>query len=298
MRADQLLWNPRFTRALVRERRFAGHELVLVDIGMEDGIPLEWTHFRDQLQVYGFPRDPARCADLNAAATEWRQRCYPDRLAGSQTVAGAKPIGFAALAQTHGLPRPDFMRVYADGDEPEVLRGAQPFLNSDGLLGLELSLSFLPTSTGSPFLSAYETLAQSGYFLYTLAPYRYARRALPMPLAADHRDRHGNPIAAGPVGTGQISRAEVVFFRDWIADEYVPPADDPNALIRLLKAAALFEIYNLPDCAAELLLYYRQAFQSILPVDEWLNRLVPIVRGRSFDYAEYLNFYKERSGRL
>ena len=102
----------------------------------------------------------------------------------------------------------------------------------------------------------------------------------------------------GPTTKGQIVAGDAVFFRDLIADQYVAEATDRKSQIRVLKAAAIMEIYNLPDCAAELLIYYRNALSNLVNVDDLLAQLVPNYFGRPLSYGDYIRLYNERLGRL
>lgn len=349
MHHSDILWNPRFTHALVRQRKLADDELVLVNVGMRGGIPQQWTMFGDQLRVIGFEPDQAECRALNEAKTEWRQICFPvclDReprtrklfsreqnraadgfyhatwwssrfgvaapgdakhgVALAQRWHTETPVNerdvqtttYAAIAEANQLPRPDFIKIDAEGAELDILKGCDRFLDADGVIGVECKTHFTPNLASPLFLDLAKYLESRGYQLYTLSPYRYSRKVLPMPVAWDHRDHEGNPLMRGPTQRGQLHTADVVFFRDLIADGQVVRPGDRNALRRVLKAAAMLELYNMPDCAAELLIHYRQALVELIDVDAFLAQLVPDLFGRPVSHREYLDLYVENLGRL
>jgi FkbM family methyltransferase len=197
---------------------------------------------------------------------------------------------YAEVAAAEHLPRPDFIKIDVEGAELDVLQGAAQLFVPDGVLGIEIEVRLLPLQDCPLFLDIYNYLAKQGYHLFNLSPYRNSRGALPMPVAWDHRDQEGRPIG-GPETRGQIAMADVFFARDLIADDFILRPGDRRAQLRVLKAAVIFELYNLPDCAAELLLYYRDGLASLVNVDACLNQLVPedVPSQEPPPYARYLN---------
>jgi hypothetical protein len=57
--------------------------------------------------------------------------------------------------------------------------------------------------------------------------------------------------------------------------------------------AALFEIYSLNDCAAELLLANRDKLRGHVNCDELLELLTPFLGGRNVGYQPYMKAYFE-----
>jgi hypothetical protein len=346
-----LLWNPRMTHRLVRDKVFSGSELVLVDVGMRGGIQQHWTMLKDQLRVIGFEPDEAECRRLNSAQTEWNQVCFPvfldslprerggyqrahNRAAdglhpnkgGGQrfgvpqdnnwAAAGritqqnqnihvkdlmklnqapsttfVKTTTYEIVSDDNGLPTPDFMKVDVEGAEYDVLRGAERFLGPDGMFGLEVEVRIAPLMDAPSFTEVCQYLAGRGYHPYNMSLTRFSRNALPLEPDGYHTDHLDNPMLDGPTQRGQVISGDFVFFRDLIVDDVVSP-------LRILKCAAVLEIYNLPDCAAELLIYYRNLLSSHIDVDRHLAHLVPDVFKRPPLYSEYIDLYKRRFGRF
>src|SRR5262249_10244873 len=150
-------------------------------------------------------------------------------------------------------------------------------LCKDGVFGLEVEVRFAPYIQAPLFTEICSYLETRGYRPYNVSMGRCSRRALPLELAADHRDHLNRPIVNGPTVQGQLMTGDIVFFRDLIGDGF--EITDQASAARVLKAAAVFEIYKLPDCAAELLQYYRRGL-SAFPVDNFLDCLVPDIFGR------------------
>lgn len=201
---------------------------------------------------------------------------------------------YSRFADENGLPSPDFMKVDVEGGELDVLIGAEKFLSPDGILAIEAEVRYAPIQNCPLFLDTYGYLAKRGYFLYSMSPFRCSRRFLPMPVAWDHLDHNGNPIL-GPTTRGQYVHGDAFFARDLISDGFKPNSTTDCA--RVLKAAAIMELYNLPDCAAELLWYYRRDLvEHNIKVSDLLDQLVP--EALNLRYPDYLALYREKIGRM
>ena len=74
-----------------------------------------------------------------------------------------------------------------------------------------------------------------------------------------------------------------MYFRD------AAGADSPCGLsaAKLLKLACMFELFSLPDCAAEVLVRFEQALRDY-EVPRLLDLLVPEMDGKRMTYEEYL----------
>jgi hypothetical protein len=57
---------------------------------------------------------------------------------------------------------------------------------------------------------------------------------------------------------------------------------------KLLKLACLYELFQVPDCAAELLLRHEETLGRLFDVRRGLDLLTPRLRGRRVSYAEYI----------
>lgn len=238
-----------------------------------------------------------------ASVEETRQfRPYAKKkyLSGLRNKSQIDTITYAEFSKLKDLPNPDFFKIDVEGAELDVLRGAESFLKSDGVVGVEIEAQFIPIQDCPLFIDVYNYLVAQGFYLASLSPFRVARRVLPLPLLWDHRDHRGKPLMHGFTTRGQIGSADALFIRDLIADNFVPAPGDRRALLRILKAAAMFELYNMPDCAAELLLYYREALSEVVDINSCLDQLVPeesAISGAG-SYETYLDIYRRRNGRL
>lgn len=184
---------------------------------------------------------------------------------------------------------PDFLKVDTEGADFEVIQGAEKLLNPTGILGIKCEFRLIPDREGALFHEIFSYMVSKGYFLAGIEMNKSSRRAMPMPVAWNHTDQYLNPIS-GPTDIGQPTDGDMLFFRDLIADDYRPEKDAD--IRRILKTAAMLEIFGLPDCAAELLLYYKDAIASILRVEDVLDQLVP--EGFPKPYPPFSEYVQEQ----
>jgi FkbM family methyltransferase len=189
------------------------------------------------------------------------------------------------FAKSRNISNIDFLKVDVEGADLDVLMGSEAWLAPAGILGVKCEVRFIPDRDGGLFQDIYAYLYSRGYFLMDMALNRVSRRALPMPVAWEHENHLGEPIA-GPTEVGQITDGDVLMMRDLIYDDF-RPTDRADAQ-RILKAAALFELFNLPDCAAELMLFYREALAEFSPAEPNLDQLVPMGFDPHPTFADYV----------
>ncbi|NYZ18040.1 FkbM family methyltransferase [Azospirillum sp. RWY-5-1] len=223
----------------------------------------------------------------------------------SQEAAPPRPIqallmdtdSFDAVAAEEEIKSVDFFKIDAEGAELDILEGAESFLSGNGALGLEVEVSFMPIRQCPLFYEIYNHLALRGYLLYDLDAFHYSRGALPTPVAWDHRNHEGKRIL-GPTIAGQLGHGDALFFRDLIDERFAPSSDADWR--RVLKAACLFDLYGLTDCAVELLVYYWDGLEGRLglTLEKVLDAAVPAPHTGRMSHAEYTRLYAETVGRM
>jgi hypothetical protein len=205
---------------------------------------------------------------------------------------------FDIVAREHNLGEIDFMKIDTEGAELDILKGATEQLGPGGVLGIEVEIRTLPTLDSPLFHEVYAYLYERGFFLADVDLYKRSRAVLPMPVAADHRDHQDRPMAAGHTIGGQVAVGDALFMRDLPTERFVPEPGNVHHLYRIIKHACLYELFAMPDAAAELFVYYRRQLMDILDVDELLTYLVPDYFPHPVLYKQYLDIYEENAGRI
>jgi FkbM family methyltransferase len=321
------------TLELAERRIFSGEKFSLVDVGASGGIGAQWYAFGRDLVAVGFDPLVAEVDWLNRANTHSGIRYYsayvgygqydvlfPEGLRGQKVQthdnqpfrrtsaaracairqadgpgrsnsAGATSADRVELDQfleREGSPNPDFIKVDTDGSDYEVLLGAERALRETPVLGLSVECQFHgPVHPHSNLFSNIDTLLRSlGFSLFDVEPFCYSRATLPRPF------RH--PFPAQTV-EGQVLWAEALYLRDLGDPDYETMWPVGLTPVGILKMACLFEIHGLEDCAAELLLKYRDRVSILVDVDACLDSLTPEFQGRKVSYPEYIRAFEEQT---
>jgi FkbM family methyltransferase len=255
---------------------FRDEPLILVDIGARGGIDPSWLPLGDSIRAYCVEADIEECETLNRqntpniiyipaiiAGSKGEATLYETRLNESAGLYQTNQKFFgrllnsanATLVKTHlvdtttldevretyDIPAPDFIKLDVEGAELDILRSS--FLG--GTFGFYSEFRFHKEINGCPTFSDLDQFAKSkGFMLYDLIYTRQSRKALP----------YRGPIMQWASGErfhayttrGQVMDGDALYFRD--------PLLYKMTRTQILKAACMFEISSLNDCAAELLI--------------------------------------------
>jgi FkbM family methyltransferase len=199
--------------------------------------------------------------------------------AGFPVELSDRRINLDDYVEQHGIPFVDFLKIDTDGHDIEVLLGAEKMLTSRRVLGVVLETHFHgPLHYGADtFANADLFLRSHGYSLYDLGPYRQSRRDLPAKFVY--------PTPAQTI-SGQLQWADALYFRDFSNPHYEEMFGMKPTAQEIMKLACLFELFGLPDCAAELLILHRGLIDPLYQVDTLLDALVSDERiGKSIFHA-------------
>lgn len=314
------------TAHLVGQGVFNSEPFSLVDVGASGGIEPHWRIFGDSLQAIGFDPLAEEVARLNSIEpcpsvryVASKVGCHQEATAASdnfnnESYARSSTVRAWELLrcnytstyfdQTHQgtvvnevveldqvFPeRPakvDFIKVDTDGHDLEVLMGSREVLAGAGPLGLAVETLLIgPSSAQFNLYSHVDTyLRKFGYSVFAIDPKLHSRAALPKPFRWHQpADTHEGPARW----------ADTLFFRDVC----LPGIEEQFQLaltpLKLLKQCCAYEIYGLEDCAAELLLCFRDRLQGRVDIDECLDLLTPpLPDGRKVSYREYISFFEK-----
>ena len=175
----------------------------------------------------------------------------------------------------------DFIKVDTDGHDIQVLRGATEIINSGALLGLDVEVRFLGPQgdRANIFRNIDRMLADAGFSLFHLEPKKYSRAALPRMFLK-------NRPTISP--HGQVRWSNAVYLRDLGS----PGASASLPIDKVIKAICLFDLYDLPDVAAEIILEEKDRLSDVFPIDELLDLITPEISGKAVSYAEYMSQFE------
>jgi hypothetical protein len=179
----------------------------------------------------------------------------------------------------HPGVRVDFIKIDTDGQDYEVLCGARRVLEEHQVLGLLVEMQFHGVSHphANLFANIDRLLREHGFSLFDLETYRYTRAGLP-----------GRFVYCLPAQTrqGQVLAGDALYLRDAAAPGYEDRWGGPLPEPKLLKLICLFEIFGLPDCAAELLELKRDQLGEKLDVPGLLDMLAAEMHPGIGSYSE------------
>jgi FkbM family methyltransferase len=317
--------SPKLTQRLVERRVLATEPFSLVDVGASNGIHQHWRHFGDSLQADAFEPLIKEVDRLNAIEPNPSVR-YHARLVGCRHLDPAPDDVFSTdphyrtssvramelqhrdfirddVDQTHDgtmttelieldeffAAQPadvDFVKVDTDGTDFAVLLGGRKLLSQAGPVGLAVEAPLVGCTHrhGNVFRHIDEYLQDLGYSLFSIEPRFYTRAALPKPFRWS---------APWDTHAGQVRWADTLYFRDVCIPGYERRFHLTLSPHKLLKLCCAYEIFSYEDCAAEVLLTYRDRIQAVVDVDECLDLLTPpLPDGRVVTYREYIDFFE------
>ncbi len=291
---------------------------VLLDVGCHGGLHDLGKHFAEHLAAYGFDLEKDEITRLNAAQDKPKgAEFFHIKLVGPNDGAndyGENPdapssdiiersSGYKAcnmlgvfsvqqkkqiqpqemtideFAQQKNLSHVDFIKTDTDGHDFSILKGAASLLNKT-VLGLQVECAINGTQSDDSNLwrNTDKFLQSHGFSLFDMRVFRYSRAV--MPRAFESPD---------PAQTekGQISWCDAFYFRDIGAADYETRTGFIPTLEQILKQASLLEFFGFPDCAAEILIKYKNELSAFMNVDMALNALTPQDMGK-LTYAEYM----------
>ncbi len=323
-------YHPRMLPYLVEQCVFGVERFMLIDVGCAGGLDPLWCLFGDQLAAVGFDPQQSEIERLRKAETNpnvkyipalvglpednefhlrKRQQTYQapsyfDPLqrssAAARWTAGAAPqsnvigeqltptkIGISEYVQSNGIRSVAFIKIDTDGSDLEATVSASEIIRPCNVLGFMIESPFSGThdDTANSFHNIDRFMRKNGFMLYVLAQRAYSRAALPAPFV------YGIPAQTI---SGQVHWADAVYLRDGAAADYALIWSEELSTVALLKLAALYELFRLPDCAAELINTHRNRIASMVDPDRLLDLLTPPLHGKQLSYKDYVATFRDR----
>lgn len=327
MHTPRTNYNPELIKHLVSQNIFESDPLSLVDVGVSGDIDGYWKAFGslrafgfdplvkevdrlrslhkddglsffpylvgyknyDQMFSPDLRNGPASVPDTqpfartSAARAQALTKCDYARTYFDQTGAGIYATEMIELDEFFLKSHPtnvDFIKIDTDGSDYQVLLGAKHLISERQVLGIAVESQFhgLVHDAANNFSNIDRFLRGLGFSLFDLEVYRYTRGVLPKPF-----------VYAIPAQTteGQVLWGDALYLRDVGQDRYEETWSISFSPGKLLKLAALFELFGLGDCAAELFKKYGERLPPTINVERCLDLLTPPLRGRQLSYRQY-----------
>lgn len=266
------------TKDIVRKGILGQQPVRVIDIGLKGAKDNRWDIYGQHLEYFGFTHDAKSCDQLNSRKTGRREHYFPITLAaakGQRTLYQTrkeidssllKPnFGFldrfdqsldhqvvgemavptldldSFMAET-GMPYVDFIKLDANGNELEVLQGAQKILQAR-VYGIELKVFFQPCYQGQAlFPELHSLLTERGFRLFGLRPENWQRG---LTCARDREEGLQN---------GQVVFGSAIYLKDYVAMRAEGRFDYRTLdKAQLMRTITLAETLGYPDVAVELL---------------------------------------------
>jgi hypothetical protein len=292
-----------------------GNEFVLVDIGCAGGVDRRWRRLGRRLRAVGMDANSeeidrlvAREANsnvtyLNATAsinpgdafaksklgkpdcdrnpwprTSTKRYIEIARAAPAGPDANAEPIVVPEYLKANGTTIVDFLKIDVDGKDFDLLNSFDEALADLSVLGVGIEVNFCGSDRGTDntFHNIDRFLKARGFELFALSTRRYSMSALPSRFLG----------RAGPTEHGRVWQGDAMYARDLASGLYDDFANSLSA-DRLLNLMAIFAIFNLPDCAAEIALKFRASVSRRFDVDKILDSLAAQEAGSASGSASY-----------
>lgn len=324
---DNANYDPKLLAQVVADGVLADDPFVLVDVGCGLGIDPGWRLFGKHLTGYGFdpqlaeierlrkeergrieyraafvglpddhPLRRRRAARLHeesyftpfgrtsaavaiARAAEQGDATFYETNAWPALELATETIGLAEALRREGAGTVDFVKIDTDGSDLDVLLSFEEMLEPASVLGLMVETPFTGSDdeSANTFHNIDPVLKRHGFQLYAMTMNQYARAALPTQFKYS--------IFAQTI-SGQPMWGDLVYLRDSVHPDWRRYGD--LSTTKLLKLACLYELFEVPDCAAELLVAHRDQLEEIVDVDELLGLLTPRVGGETLRYDDYV----------
>jgi FkbM family methyltransferase len=251
-------------------------------VGLPDDHEFHERWRRDRREASGYFEPWLRTSAAVALERVWEEgnRSLAESNAWNQHELTRAKTSVDDFVRAAGIVDVDFVKTDTDGHDLEVLLSAERTLRETGVLGLLVEATFtgayFETANTLPNVDRY--LRRLGFPLFSMTVNRYSRAALPAPF--EHR-------GYAQTTSGQALWGDLLFLRDGGAPEYPEFWGEELSLPKTLKLACLYELFRLPDCAAELLVRRRELLEDRFDVERALDVLTPPLDGVPTSYVDY-----------
>jgi hypothetical protein len=200
------------------------------------------------------------------------------------------PVFLPEFFEEHHIHNIDFIKMDVDGRDFEILHSLENVFADARVIGFGMEVNFIGSAseTDHTFHNTDRFMRRHGFDLFQLSVRPYSAAALPSryQLAVPAQTEFGRPL-----------QGDALYVRDLC---HSANADLAAALSveKVLKTAAIFAVFGLPDCAAEILLKFRAGLAALCDVDSLLDTLAAQAqepRGSHLSYRQYVAAFEQDS---
>ena len=183
-----------------------------------------------------------------------------------------------------GIPSVDFLKIDVDGKDFEILHSFGQAVDELQIMGvgIEVRLWGSDEETDGTFHNVDRFMKAHGFELFNLSLRRYSTAALPSRFVGR---------APGANERGRVHHGDAMYARDLGSGMYAAFADRLTSE-KLLNLTAIFAIFDLPDCAAEVLTKYRENIARLGDVDTMLDGLAAQEDSGAASYREHMDRFE------
>ena len=186
-----------------------------------------------------------------------------------------------------GIHSVDFLKIDVDGPDFEILNSFDLAFETLGVLGVGIEVNYFGSAadTDYSFHNVDRFMKARGFELFGTTVRRYSLACLPSPYVSNFpaETEFGRPLLGDALYIRDLGRHE--------QDEFAARLP----LAKLLKLICIFAAFNLPDCAAEITLRFRERLSDSCDVERILDSLAAQAQGpieRPLTYREYLRRFE------
>lgn len=210
--------------------------------------------------------------------------------AGSRLADPDSPVIVPEYLKSQGVTSVDFLKIDVDGKDFDILQSFDRALAELGVLGVGIEVRFWgsPEETDGAFHNVDRFLKAQDFELFNLSIRRYSTTALPSRFSRR---------APGATETGRVHQGDAMYARDLGSGLYGEFAKRLTGE-KVLNLAAIFAVFDLPDCAAEVALKFRSLLAPVCDVDKVLDLLAAQAQrqrsARAGGYRELMEDFERR----
>jgi len=175
------------------------------------------------------------------------------------------PIIVPEYLKSNGINSLDFLKIDVDGKDFEILQSFDRTLTDLRVLGVGVEVRFWGSheDTDGTFHNVDRFLKAHGFELFNLTIRRYCTGALPGRFSGR---------APGATEMGRVHQGDAMYARDLGSGLYDDFAKSLTAE-KILNLAVILALFDLPDCAAEILVKFRALLGERWDVEHMLDLL-------------------------